>query len=238
MGKKRKMPKVMLTLEAQLATMPERPTFPNIAEPWMGEHVQPTIAAQVAWDDRRAELQRAIRYRDAKRLVDPGRDASGNFGVSPLAAQHHTVDTAPKDMRAGPDSQFPKRITTQRVIDRLKARGNITETEWKAANTLWEWWCAAQTGDRLTAAYEPVTVYSPANPGALVARRMEAAQAYVVSLSLIPNRCLGIVKHVVINDWELSEWGVNTRRSSRSKRREATNRLSQGLQALARSMGY
>lgn len=236
----KKKPRVMLTLEQQLEAMPPCPTFPDIVEPWMGEHVQPTIKAMIDWDQRRADLRDAIRRRDAKRIRDDGKDAGGNFDVSPYVARFHKVEVAPKTIgkELPKDSQFPKRITTQRVADRLRARGTITQVEWRAANTLWEWWSASETGDRLTAAYSPVTVRSSTNTDHLVEKRMEAATHYLELVDLIPYRCRGVVVHVVIRDWELTDWGKDRGFSPSHSARRGGRLLSQGLSALAASLGY
>ena len=79
MSKRRKIAKVMLTLEQQLAAMPPRPTWPEIAEPWMGPHVQPLVASQLEWDRRRADLGTAISFVDG--TVSRFPPDTGPFGV-------------------------------------------------------------------------------------------------------------------------------------------------------------
>lgn len=247
MGKKPKLSKRMPTLEEQLAEHdrqePPGPTFEPTGYDAEGQAVdfklEPPSSARMAWVKRRLELTDAIRRRDGKRLADPGHVA-GKFGPSPYAQRGHKVEVAPKklDKALSKDSEFPKRVTTQRVVDRLKARGTITHREWRAAEKLWDWWNLALTGDRLIAAYEPVSVHSSPNTDRLVSKRMEAAQEYLDLISMVPTRCRGVITHVVINDWELSDWGLKTAKSERARRRDAANRLSQGLRALAGHLGY
>lgn len=247
MAKKSKKPKRLLTLEEQLAEHdrqePRGPVFAPTGYDAEGQAVdfklEPPSSERMAWVKRRLELTDAIRRRDGKRLADPGHVA-GKYGPSPMAQRGHKVEVAPKklDKALSKDSEFPKRVTTQRVIDRLKARGTITQREWRAAEKLWEWWNAAITGDRLVAAYEPVAVHASPNTDRLVSRRMEAAEEYLDLMGLIPTRCRGVVTHVVINDWELSDWGLRTAKSERARRRQAADRLSQGLRALAGHLGY
>jgi hypothetical protein len=71
------------------------------------------------------------------RLVDPGPDEGGRFSPSPYLLQHgHSVEVAPQELRITKDSSFPKRITTQRMIDRYRVHGHITLVQWKAADIL------------------------------------------------------------------------------------------------------
>lgn len=230
----RKMP---LTLEQKITALGPRPTL-DAVEPWMD---RAGSSAQITWDNQVADLQRQIRERDAAaaRIVDPGRVA-GKFSPSPYATRGHRVEVAPKklDKTLPKDSDFPKRVTTQRVVDRLERRGTISHAEHRAAEKLWEWWNLAMTGDRLVAAYEPVTVHTSPNSDRLVAKRMEAAEEYLALMGMVPYRCRGVVTHVVINDWDLSTWGRDRGFSSSHSTRRGGRLLSQGLSALARKLCY
>lgn len=239
MAKKgKKQPKRLLTLEEQLAEH-DRQEPPGPVVSTVDFKLNAPSSERVAWVKRRLELVDAIRRRDSKRLDDPGRVA-GKFGPSPMAQRGHKVEVAPKklDKALPKDSDFPKRVTTQRVIDRLKARGTISDIEWKAAEKLWEWWSQAAATERLIASYSPATVQTARKTDLLLTQRMEAAEEYLDLINMVPARCRGIVIHVVINDWELSDWGLRTAKSERARRRQAANRLSQGLRALAGRLGY
>lgn len=239
MGRKRKAPKIMLTLEQQLDAMGPRPTWPEIAEPWMGDHVQPLIASMIAWDDKRYELKRAIVARDAKKLRDPGRSASGNFDPSPYVARGGKVEPVAKELRASPDSQYPKRVVPKkRSIDRLLAEGTITKPEWQGAATLLWYWAMAEGSTRMVAAYEPDAIRGAADPDAGAIKRIDAVSEYRAARRAVPYHALGVVTWVVINDGELSDWAAVRGFSSRHSRRLGAKRLSQGLRALAARWGY
>lgn len=239
MAKKGKTPKPLPpSLDEQLrrheADAPAGPTW----SPLHDNRLEDPSPERVAWVRKRQELVDAIRKRDGRRLADPGRDASGNFGPSPYAERGHRVEAAPREMRDRPDSQFPKRISTQRVVDRLLDRGVISALEWRAAKALWEAYCGAGEAARLVAAYSPISVHSTPDPDGLACMRIYAGGRYMALRAMIPARCLGVVIHVVINDWELSAWGLRTVRSERARRQKGERRLSQGLSALARRLKY
>ena len=240
MAKKGKTPKPLPpSLEEQLrrhdANAPKGPTMMSFANRL--EYVAPS-PERVAWAKKRGEIVDAMHKRDGNRLRDPGRDASGNFSPSPYAERGHRIETAPREMRDRPDSQFPKRISTQRVIDRLLDRGVISALEWRAAKALWEAYCGAGEAARLVAAYSPISVHSTPDPDGLACMRIDAGGRYMALRAMIPARCLGVVIHVVINDWELSTWGLRTVRSERARRQKGEMRISQGLSALARRLRY
>ncbi len=187
----------------------------------------------------RRRKSRSIRQREAsRRLVDPGADASGRFDVSPFAARGHTIEVAPKELRSSPDSSFPKRIVTQRVIDRYRAHHHISEREWKAANAVWELWCEAESNARMTAGYDPVRVQTSSNIDGVVAKRLDAAVAFVHLMRVVPPRCQGVVRSVVIEDWTVGDW-LNLRSHRRAHPGAyAFTRLRRGLSAIAGFLGY
>ncbi|CAB4167474.1 hypothetical protein UFOVP860_22 [uncultured Caudovirales phage] len=240
MAKKGKTPKPpMLSLEEQLRRHDEDPPDgPVMNDRGKGLKLDAPSVERAQWANRRIELVDAIRRRDGKRMRDPGRDASGNFGPSPYAERGHRMETAPREMRDRPESQFPKRLSTQRVVDRLLDRGVISAMEWRAAKALWEAYCGAGEAARLVAAYSPNSVHSTPDPDGLACKRIDAGGHYMALRSMIPARCLGVVIHVVINDWELSAWGLRTVRSERARRQQGEKRISKGLSALARRLKY
>jgi DNA-directed RNA polymerase specialized sigma24 family protein len=190
---------------------------------------------------RRAEKRfKARAEKRAAELRNCGPDETGNYGVNPYAARGHVVEVAPKELRSNPNSsQFPKRIVTQRVIDRYRARGHITHAEWQAANALWELWCHAGLEAKVTSGYEPVTINAQANQDAKIAKRLDAVTALTVLLGdAVPYRCRGVVKAVVIEDRSASDWAKVDRRRSGDSKTHGLTRLRAGLQALAASLGY
>ena len=174
------------------------------------------------------------------RMVDPGPDASGRYSVSPYHLQHgHTVEDAPRELRTTPDSTYPKRIATQRVIDRYRAHGFITASEWQAADAVWRYWCDAGLEARLSAGYDPDAIGSGAvSTDGMVARRIDGALWIVNLFEAIPYQCRGVVRAVVIEDRTAADWARGRGFTGRDAKGHGRARLSQGLQALARFWGY
>ena len=115
---------------------------------------------------------RSARIKERTRLIDPGPDASGRYSPSPYALQHgHQVETAPKELRSTPDSSFPKRVATQRMIDRYKARSQLTLPQFRAAEFLLAAWDESGLEPKLVAGYDPVTVQGSSTKDALIAKR-------------------------------------------------------------------
>lgn len=187
----------------------------------------------------RHRKSRSIRQREASRLmVDPGVDASGRYDVSPFAARGHVIEVAPKELRSSPDTSFPKRIATQRVIDRYRAHGHITDREWRAANAVWELWIGAEREARVTSGYEPAIMSSGTNQDGKIAKRIDAAVAFVEIMRIVPYRSQGVVRAVVIEDWTASDWARLRGKGTRDSKGHGLDRLRLGLQALAAFMGY
>lgn len=183
---------------------------------------------------------RSARIKERARLIDPGPDASGRYAPSPYALQHgHQVETAPKELRSTPDSSFPKRIITQRIVDRYRTHGHISEREWKAANAIWKFWCEAGLEARLSAGYDPDAVGGGAasTDGAL-AKRIDGALWMVNLWEVIPYRSRGVVRAVVIEDRSASDWARERGFRGRDSERHGLDRLSQGLRALADVWAY
>ena len=180
-------------------------------------------------------------FRESKRLRDPGPDEGGRWSPSPYALQHgHMVEVAPKQLghELPKDSSFPKRITTQRVIDRYKAQGHITPAEWNAANFLWSMWIRAGGGAKVTAGYDPVVVNSSPSTDGIVAKRLDAAALVVSMLDDIPYRSRGCVRAVVLDDLTASEWARGRGYRGRDSERRGLDRLRAGLSALVEVFAY
>ena len=178
-------------------------------------------------------------WRDTRRLVDPGPDEGGRFSPSPFALQHgHTVEVAPQELRITKDSSFPKRITTQRVIDRYRAQGRIEVREWQAANALWRLWVEAGREARVASGYDPVMVSSSPSTDGMVAKRIDSARQFVDVMRCVPYRSQGVVRAVVIEDWTASQWARGRGYGRDDSERLGLTRLRPGLSALADQFGY
>lgn len=232
MSRKDRRRKLAQTLEQQLEAKGPRPVLGQTAEPWMEGDV---AAAQIQWDRETADLREKIRRRDAKRLRDPGRDVSGNFDVSPYMAREHAVEVAPKSLgkELPTDGSFPRRVTTQRMIDRYKARSQLTLSQWKAANMLWETWNALGLEHRMAAGYDPVMVQTSPSKDGLIAKKVDAATQWNDALTVIPYRSRGVVRAVVVEDLSAGDWALRRGIRRDDSGRVGMGRLRAGLQALA-----
>lgn len=238
MGKRRKPKPPPITLEQQLAAMPPRPELDPV-EPWMD---RAGAEAQIAWDRQRQDLLDRIRRRDtdAARIVDPGPDATGNFGVSPYAARGHHVGIAPKKLGAEipKDGSFPKRVETQRMIDRYRIRSQITWAQFRAAEFLLETWQASGLEPKMVAAYDPVGVRGSSTKDALIASRVDATSAWVTLMEVIPYHSRGVVTAVVVEDRSAGDWARGRGYRRDDSGRIGMGRLRAGLSALAAHLNY
>lgn len=172
------------------------------------------------------------------RLYDPGPDEGGRYSPSPFMLQHgHVVEVAPRSLRSSPDSSFPKRIATQRMIDRYRVHGFITPAQWAAASRLWELFHGAGWNPRITSGYSG-RVDNDTTHSAQLSHRIEAADQYLKAMMAVPYRAKGVVIHVVIIDSAASDWARVRGYSARDSRRHGLDRLRGGLSALARHFGY
>lgn len=183
--------------------------------------------------------RKRTKWREPKRLVDPGPDEGGRYSPSPFLLQHgHKVEAAPQELRTSKDSSFPKRITTQRVIDRYKAQGHITPAEWNAANFLWSTWMQAGASAKITASYDPVVVSLTPSPDNMLARKVDAAALMVSMLADVPYRSRGCVRAVVIDDMTAADWARCRGYRGHDSERVGLARLRAGLQALVAIFAY
>lgn len=240
MGRKSGKPKPpSLTLEQQLAAMPPRPELDPV-EPWMD---RAGAEAQITWDRKRQGLLDQIRKRDADaaRLVDPGKNIfSGKFDVSPYAARGHQIGVAPKKLGAElpKDGSFPKRIETQRMIDRYKIRSQITLAQFRAAEFLLEAWQSAGLESKLVAGYDPVGVPASSTTDALIAKKVDGVVAWNTLIDVIPYHSRGVVRAVVIEDRSAGDWARERGYRRDDSGRIGMGRLRAGLTALAAHLGY
>jgi hypothetical protein len=115
----------------------------------------------------------------AERLRDGGPDETGRYGVNPYAARGHVVEVAPKELRSSSTSdQFPKRVITQRMLDRYRAHGHITPEQWRAGNALWEFHVEKDRVARTTSGYDPVMVQSSPSIDGRLAKYLDAALGF------------------------------------------------------------
>lgn len=193
---------------------------------------------RMRWAYDRLALVDAIRKREAARLADPGKDASGKFRVSPMLARFQVIERAPRHLRATPDSQFPEqRITADRIGFYL-AHKLITPPQYRAARWLRDLYDESGASPRMAAAYDPDAVRSSFDPGAAVARQLDAAAMLEGVKKLIPYRARGVVWAVVIEDRRASDWAKVRGYIHRDSERHGMARLRQGLQGLVRILRY
>jgi hypothetical protein len=188
---------------------------------------------------RRAEKRaRARAEKRTASLRNSGPDETGNFGINPYAARGHVVEVAPKELRSNPNSsQFPKRVVTQRMLDRYLAHGHITASEWQAGNALWMFHHEAGRNAKVTGGYDPVMVSSSPDIGGRLASYLDAALEFNRLMMAVPYRSQGVIRAVVIDDQSASDWARSRGYGSRDSERHGLARLRPGLQALARCLG-
>lgn len=182
---------------------------------------------------RKRKYRHAIRERD--RLRDSGPDPSGNYSPNPYAARGHVIEIAPKDLDEvlPRNSQFPKRIATQRAIDRYLAHGLIGSTEWAAAEALLRYWTDAGMHSNVSAGYDPVMVQSSPDMSGRIAKWLDAALGFTRLMNAVPYRCQGVVRAVVIEDRNASDWARLRGFRHHDSERHGLVRLRSGLSALA-----
>lgn len=189
------------------------------------------------WKTKATKSARVAAKR-AERLRNIGPDASGNYGVNPYAARGHLVEVAPKELRDNPNSQqFPKRIVTQRTIDRYLAHGHISAQEWKAAETLLRFWHEAGLHAKVTSGYDPVMVQSSPNMDARLAKYLDGALGYTRLMRAVPYHRQGVVRAVVIEDMIASDWARRRGYRRHDAERRGLGALRAGLQALVVHLG-
>jgi len=232
-----KKPKPRLpTLEEQLKAMPPRPKL-DAREPWMDAA---GVEAQIAWDRQRRGLLVAIFRRDNKLARDPGADASGNFAPSPYATRGHDVEIAPKTLgkELSKDASYPKMVATQRVIDRYKARSQITFKQFRAAEFLLRAWQASGLEPSMAANYDPVQIPGSTTVDARIAKRVDGATAWVDLMAAVPYHSRGVVRAVVIEDRTAGEWARQRGIRQDDSGRVGMGRLRAGLSALVDYLRY
>ena len=236
----RRKPAAALTLEQQLAAVGDLPLATGPYDVGLDGDLH---RRRVAWHDSRRDLQDRIRARDAKRarVVDPGPDASGNYDVSPYQIAHgHQVEVAPKDLgkELPKDSQFPRRITTQRMIDRYKAQGLLTKRQWRAGDRLHRIWRDTGRDPSLTASYSPDQVRGNIDPDARAIGRTEAVADWEDCRRLCGGLGFGVLVDVVIWDKAAGEWARSKGHSIRDSGAIGMAFLTGGLDVLAAHFRY
>lgn len=204
-----------------------------------GDFKQPN-PERVEWARKRAEIVARLRRREAKRMADPGKDASGNFGPSPYAVVGHVVDVAPKDLGAElpKDSAFPKRITTQRMIDRYKAQGLLTARQWKAGDRLWRIWRDSGRDPNIIGNYSPDVIRGAADPDGRMIGRTEAVADWEDCRRLCGVLGFQVLVDVVIWDRSANDWALSKRHSAKLSRHIGMAFLRGGLDVLAAHFRY
>lgn len=198
-------------------------------------------AERQAWVRHRLALVGAIRRRQAKALRDPGRDHAGNYDVHPHQLAHgHKAGLAPPDLRASPESSFPRRIETQRYIDRCLVRGHLSRRQHQAAERFLSDWTATGRNSLVSVAYAPRLVDGGTmHPERRMIGRTGAVIEYekaVAELGRLERAC---VQAVVIEDMTASDWarsrGVQREQSAQAV---GTFTLRAALDTLSDHYGY
>lgn len=240
MGRRRKIrlaARRELTLEEQLAELDANEVPGTALSDGMGGVIAPD-RERVEWAAKRAAVVKAIRQRDAKLLADPGPDEGGRYSPTPASSRGHVVEVAPQKMRVSKDSAFPKRIATQRMIDRYLRAHHITPAEWKAADRLWQLWCMAGLNSRVTATYSPNAGGGSGSRAAPFEAKSSAAQEYLLAMNAVPYHSRGCVIAVVVCDWSASSWARGRGLGQRDSERVGMERLRAGIAGLVRFFGY
>ena len=177
--------------------------------------------------------------RGGERLRDPGPDEGGRYSPSPWHLQHgHLVEVAPKELRSTPDSSFPKRIATQRMIDRYRAQGIITMAQWKAANRLWSLWRATGLDPKMCANYSPDIVSGGGSTDGRMIGRSDGVAEYVNAMGKVSRAAIPCLVHVVIIDGSASDWARLKGHSIRLSAGIGVAFLRAALDELAAHFGY
>lgn len=246
MGKRRK-PKATvraqeLSLEEQLRELDENevPGDP-VRAPHMHDDryslIQPS-AERVEWARKRAEIVGRLRKRDSKNMRDLP-DEGGRYSPSPYTLQHgHLVEVAPQDLRTSKDSAFPKRIATQRMIDRYCVQGIITTKQWKAANRLWMQWRATGRDPKMCANYSPDQIRGSGSPDARMVGHSAAVAEYLTTMSKVSPMGYGVLMHVVVMDGSAAEWAQLRAHSVRVSGAIGLAFLTAALDELVAYFGY
>lgn len=223
MGSKRKHRERELSLEEQLRELdanevPGDPVRMRDVAGRTGPLIQPS-PERVAWVRKRADIVARLRKREGKRLADPGKDASGNFSPSPYAVVGHVIGVAPKDLgtELPKDGSFPKRIETQRMIDRYRAQGLLTARQWKSADRLWRIWRDSGRDPNLIGNYSPDAIRGTTDPDAKMIGRTEAIADWEDCRRLCGVLGFGLVVDVVIWDHSAADWAARKGHSTRDQ---------------------
>jgi hypothetical protein len=240
MGKRRKLKTQVrardLSLDEQLRELDENaPPGPL----WCFDKLMPPSAERIEYVRKRQEIVDRLRRREGKRLADPGPDEGGRLAPSPYALQHgHLVEDAPKELRSSPDSSFPKRITTQRMIDRYKAMGVLTARQWRAADRLWRMWRDTGRDPTLTASYSPDRIQGSGDPDARMVGRSGAVAEFENCRRLVGVLGFGVLVDVVIWDQTAADWATRNKHPKRVSGAIGVAFLRAGLDALAKHFRY
>ena len=209
MGRKKSKPAPLPTLEEQLAAHDAVEPPDGIILDRDGAPHAPSAARQT-WVRKRLAIVDDIRHRDSKRMRDPGPDEGGRWSAPPYALQHgHAEEVAPKNLgKEIPKdlTQHPKRIATQRMIDRYKTQGLITARQWRAADRLWRIWRESGRDPSLIGNYSPDVARGAPDPDRKMIGRTEAVADWEDCRRLSGVLGFSALVDVVIWDRSASDW--------------------------------
>jgi hypothetical protein len=236
MGRRSKPKPRQLSLEEQLRELDDnQPAGPIMVD----GKLEPASSARMTYVHRRQEIVDRLRKREAKRLADPGPDEGGRWAPSPYVLQHgHRAEAAPRELAVTPDSSFPKRISTQRMIDRYRVSSAITVRQWKAADRFWRDYVKTGLMPNLTASYSPVFVDSVGDPERAIVGRGDATLDFQKAMAVLGRTALSCIRAVVVEDRPASDWAHGSGASRRSCKDVGMFTLRQALDDLCGHYRY
>ena len=134
----------------------------------------------------------------------------------------------------GTSKAMATRVTTQRVIDRMRVEGKITERQHQAAERFWRFYHASGMEAGRAVDYNRTGGGSGGPAYALTERAASARQDWNRALRAVPQRVSGVFVWVVCDDWPIWQWiakrGV---KAGGSQQRKAREDLHEALDAVA-----
>lgn len=205
----------------------------------IGDFLNQPSAERVAWAAKRAEIVGRLSMRKSKLMRDHP-DEGGRYSPSPYLVQHgHKVEVAPQDLRTTKDSAFPKRILTQRRIDRyLHVDKVINSVQHKAGARMWSLWYATGLEPKMCANYSPDIVSGGGSPDGRLVGRIDAVEEYVTTMKKVSRVLVPVLVHVVITNGSAGDWARLKGYSARVSGSIGVAFLCEGLNELANQFGY
>lgn len=202
-------------------------------------------AERVEWVRKRNEILGKMRTRTLSLMADHP-DEAGRFSPSPYLVQHgHVIEDAPRQLKIKErgkhgvdDSAFPKRIATQRMLDRYHVQHLITRRQWRGGDRLWRLWRSTGLDPKLCANYSPDIISSSGDPDARMVGRGDAMADYLAAMAKVGAVGAGVLVYVVVWDGSAQDWALSRGHSRRLASAVGQAFLSDSLDILAAHFGY